>query len=58
MFPIINEMYTGFQSCVFSVVLDQKLVYTLLSTVGSRFTTGLHSRMFGHKSNCCKTSTI
>jgi len=28
------------------------------STVGSRFTRGLHSRISGHKSNCCKMSVI
>jgi hypothetical protein len=28
------------------------------TTVGSRFTTGLHSWIFGCKLNCCKMSTI
>ena len=31
---------------------------TQLCTVGSRFTTGLRSRIFGRKSNRLKTSTI
>jgi len=32
--------------------------HTHTHTVGSHFTTGLRSRIFGHKSNHCKTITI
>jgi len=45
-------------SVMFHACIQEVLIISELSTVGSRFTTGLRSRIFGCKSNRRKTSTI
>jgi len=40
------------------LAIQEVLIISELSTVGSRFTTGLRSRIFGCKSNRLKTSNI
>ena len=45
-------------SVMFHACIQEVLIISELSTVGSRFTTGLRSRIFGCKLNRRKTSTI
>jgi hypothetical protein len=45
-------------SVMFHACIQEVLIISELSTVGSRCTTGLRSRIFGCKSNRRKTSTI